>query len=207
MIRVLIKASTRAGRAGLARLLRSYPSLQVIDDNADPRDIIPDKVLHPDVVVLQIESHETEELQRLLEDVVDSIPVIVLGGPSTKLSRMFREGIRGVLPKNASREQVIAAIQAAAAGLIVFEVGEVDDLLEPVVVSETQEALLEPLTDREIEVLRLLADGFGNKEIALRMGISEHTVKFHVASIMGKLGVGNRTEAVMSGILHGLLMV
>ena len=69
------------------------------------------------------------------------------------------------------------------------------------------EELLEPLTPREQEVLRLLALGLANKEIASRMNISEHTVKFHVAAILGKLGAASRTEAVAIGIRHGLVLL
>ncbi len=68
-------------------------------------------------------------------------------------------------------------------------------------------ALVEPLTPREIEILRTMGDGFGNKEIAVRFGISENTVKFHVGSVMGKLGAGSRTEAVMLGIRHGIVFI
>ena len=63
------------------------------------------------------------------------------------------------------------------------------------------------LTPREIEVLQLLSEGLGNKEIASRLNISEHTAKFHVASILGKLGATTRTEAVTLGIRHGLVMI
>ena len=66
---------------------------------------------------------------------------------------------------------------------------------------------MEALTPRELEVIQFLAAGLGNKEIASRLTISEHTVKFHVASIMGKLGAASRTEAVTLGIRHGLIMV
>jgi len=68
-------------------------------------------------------------------------------------------------------------------------------------------ALVEPLTEREVEVLGLVAAGLGNKEVASRLEISEHTVKFHVASIMGKLGAGSRTEAVTLAIRQGLIMI
>jgi DNA-binding NarL/FixJ family response regulator len=67
--------------------------------------------------------------------------------------------------------------------------------------------LVEPLTPREIEILRAMADGLGNREIAMRFGISENTVKFHVGSVMGKLGAGSRTEAVMLGIRHGIVFI
>jgi len=66
---------------------------------------------------------------------------------------------------------------------------------------------VEELTPREVEVLRLLADGLGNKEVALRLGISDHTVKFHISSILAKLGAGSRTEAVTLGIRRGLILL
>jgi DNA-binding NarL/FixJ family response regulator len=66
---------------------------------------------------------------------------------------------------------------------------------------------VEPLTPREIEVLRAMAEGLANKEIAVRLGVSENTVKFHVASVMGKLGAGSRTEAVMQGIRLGIVLI
>jgi DNA-binding NarL/FixJ family response regulator len=73
--------------------------------------------------------------------------------------------------------------------------------------NDSSGTLPEALTPREIEVLRLLAEGVGNKEIASRLGLSEHTVKFHVASIMGKLGAESRTEAVTMGIRHGIILI
>jgi len=206
MIRVLIRASTSAGRAGLESLLRPYSSLQLIDEDEDTLDVS-DDLSRPDVIVVQIEGEETEVIQQLLENGAGGIPVVLLGGPLIETNGILRQGVRGALPASASGEQLVAAIQAVCSGLVVFEPTELDGLLEPALAPPVREPLLEPLTDREIEVLRLLADGFANKEIASRMGISEHTVKFHVASIMGKLGAGNRTEAVMSGIRHGLLMV
>lgn len=206
MIRVLIKASTPVGRAGLESLLRSYSSLQVVDEDANSFDLS-DDLARPDVIVAQVEGEEGQGIQQLLENNEGSIPVVLLGGPSLESGRRLDQGIRGALPVNASAEQIVAAIQAVAAGLAVFDAGEVEELAERAMTSETREPLLEPLTDREIEVLRFLADGFGNKEIASRLGISEHTVKFHVASIMGKLGAGNRTEAVILGIRHGLVMI
>jgi DNA-binding NarL/FixJ family response regulator len=66
---------------------------------------------------------------------------------------------------------------------------------------------LEELTAREVEVLRLMAEGFGNKQIAAHLGISDHTVKFHISSILAKLSVSSRTEAVTQGIRMGLIVV
>jgi DNA-binding NarL/FixJ family response regulator len=206
MIRVLIKAMTPPAGAGLRSLLRSYPSLEVIGVEAGQQDISNDSFSGspPDVIVAQIDGDP--DIQKLLDQAPEGTPVVVLGS-AMESSRLFRRGIRGALPGDASGERIAAAIQAAAAGLAVFDASELDGVLEPGIMPETAERLLEPLTDREIEVLRLLAEGLSNKEIAARMEISEHTVKFHVASIMGKLGANNRTEAVISGIRHGIVLI
>jgi DNA-binding NarL/FixJ family response regulator len=101
-----------------------------------------------------------------------------------------------------------AAIEAAAAGLVVIHPSELDTVLSATVgPSAPLDELLEPLTRREREVLQMLAAGLANKEIAARLAISDHTVKFHVASILGKLGASTRTEAVSAGIRRGLVML
>ena len=97
----------------------------------------------------------------------------------------------------------MAAIEAAAAGFVVLQPSDLDGLL----VNPQPASLAEPLTPREVEVLGMLAEGQSNKAIAHRLGISEHTVKFHVTSIMGKLDAGSRTEAVTRGIRQGLIML
>jgi DNA-binding NarL/FixJ family response regulator len=99
-------------------------------------------------------------------------------------------------------------MQAAMAGLIVMHRDEIDSnftAARPASSAHTE--LAEPLTAREREVLQLLASGLGNKEIATKLTISEHTAKFHVASILGKLGAASRTEAVTLGIRHGLVLL
>jgi len=117
-----------------------------------------------------------------------------------------------VLPRNSSAAEISAAIEAVAAGLFVFHPSDVDAVpaarpREPESAGAPGAGLVEALTPREVEVLRLLAEGLGNKEIAARLNISEHTAKVHVASIMGKLGATSRTEAVTLGIRHGLVMI
>jgi DNA-binding NarL/FixJ family response regulator len=112
----------------------------------------------------------------------------------------------GILPLEATQEQIEAAIQAIAAGL---SVGPPSLLNLPLVDSEVGMDLqiIDPLTDREMEVLQLLAQGLANKQIAVKLSISEHTVKFHVSSIYTKLGASNRTEAVRMGVRRGLILL
>lgn len=115
----------------------------------------------------------------------------------------------GVLPVDSSVEELLAALRAVHEGLIVGT----PDLLRPFypryLADENGEIepLIESLTERETQVLQLLAQGLANKQIAASLGISDHTVKFHVASIYGKLGAVNRTEAVRMGVQRGLVLL
>jgi two-component system, NarL family, response regulator YdfI len=211
VIRVLIKAQSPVARAGLESLLRDYPSLQLVDEDViDPA--ASDLMLEdfpPDVAVVQIQGEDdTTLVQQFPEEVASGIPVVSLvPGPLAEWSGLLRRGARAVLPSNATGKQIAAAIEAVAAGLVAFDADETSNLFEARIVQESADVLPEALTVREIEILRCIAEGLANKEIASRFGISEHTVKFHVASVMGKLGAQNRTEAVMAGIRHGIVLI
>jgi len=120
----------------------------------------------------------------------------------------LQAGIRAVLPSDISADQLAAALQAAAAGLVVLHPTEVPAAFAPTAPAPQSLAELpEPLTRREREVLQMLAAGLANKEIAARLNISDHTAKFHVAAILGKLGAATRTEAVALGIRRGLVLL
>ncbi len=145
------------------------------------------------------------------------VPVVLLAdNPARFISEALPAGVRAVLPRNATSAEIIGAIQAVAAGLYAFHPADLDSIpmlrpRDPDSDADSGPELAEPfverLTPREIEVLQLLSEGLGNKEIAARLNVSEHTAKFHVASIMGKLGAASRTEAVTLGIRHGLVMI
>jgi DNA-binding NarL/FixJ family response regulator len=154
-----------------------------------------------DIAVIDLEAETDPAVFRdWLLELTDFIAVIFLGAePHAALfNRMLRAGAGGMLRTDASADQIVQAIKSVAAGLMIF-----DSALTPARADE--DALLEPLTPRESEVLRLLADGLPNKEIASRLNISEHTIKFHIRSILGKLGASSRTEAVSRGIRSGLI--
>ena len=118
----------------------------------------------------------------------------------------MRLGVRAVLRPDASAREVLAAVGAASAGMAVLDPQDLEALL-PASGATAGAADPPALTPREREVLRLLADGDANKNIAWKLGISEHTVKFHVASILGKLHAGTRTEAVAIGMRQGLILL
>lgn len=110
------------------------------------------------------------------------------------------------LPLHASAEEIRAAILAAANDLVVLTPAQVKRWLPPES-AENETVFVEALTPRELQVLRMLGDGLGNKEIATQLGISEHTAKFHVAQILAKLGAHSRAEAVASGMRRGLVPI
>jgi DNA-binding NarL/FixJ family response regulator len=123
--------------------------------------------------------------------------VIVLGASATDVKRLWNEGVSwAVLPLETSGEELCAAVRAVAAGLVVGP----GPLLSA---SDESGTTPGPLTDREVEVLGMLLRGLANKQIAAELGISEHTVKFHVSSIYTRLNVSNRTEAVREGLRNG----
>ena len=115
--------------------------------------------------------------------------------------------MRAWLPLTAAPNEIAAAIVAANEGLTVITPAQSEAMFEAPRMTQRAAGLSEPLSPRESQVLRMLAEGLGNKEIAWQLGISDHTVKFHVASILGKLHASTRTEAVALGIRQGLVPI
>jgi DNA-binding NarL/FixJ family response regulator len=143
---------------------------------------------------------ESNTVRDWVVELTDVVPVLLLSSEPdpSMVSLILNKKSGGVVSADASSEQLIHAIRAIAAGLTVFD--------GALVTRDTVEnPSVEALTPRETEVLTLLADGLGNKEIAHRLDISEHTIKFHIRSILGKLGASSRTEAVSLGLRSGLI--
>jgi len=209
MIRVLVTASSPITRARLEKLLRSSRTLEVVSDPAESSSLARSAAdLQPGLVVVELESAEGDPLELLGELEVDAPVLLLVDDPDGAwVASALEAGVRAILPRQVTGPEIIAAIHAASEGLVVLgpgiRLGLSDDVLRRV----DLEPLPESLTPREVEVLRALADGLGNKEIGERLGISEHTVKFHVSSVMGKLGATSRTQAVTLGIQHHLVML
>jgi DNA-binding NarL/FixJ family response regulator len=211
---VLIAAGSAIARAGLEALLTSRPALIAVG-SVPTIDAVMQQVedQQPDVVLLELETYDDETLASLLPlSASPHPPACVLltdDAPEMRTAEALRAGIRGILPRQASAREIVAAVEATAAGLVVLHRGAVDCLL-PALSSYARDlppVSQQALTPREIEVLGMLAEGLGNKTIAWRLGISEHTVKFHVGSILAKLNASSRTEAVTLGIRQGLIML
>lgn len=208
MRRVLVIAPSSVVRAGLEAIVRDGPDLEVVGAVAsftDLEDQLED--VAPDAVVAAFEG--TAEIAAMVQR--EGIPPLVLltADPTDAALAALRHGGRAVLPRDALPEEIVAAIEAAIAGLVVLHIDTAVPLLPHVqgLARSEPNTAIEHLTPREIEVLTLLAEGAGNKTIARRMGISEHTVKFHVGSIMAKLDASSRTEAVTLGLRQGLILL
>lgn len=207
MIRLLIAASSAIVRAGLESVGASGSGMEVVGaSDLDGLSAAIDRH-QPDVVLASSESHHDEPPEDLIALAArDDAPAIIVLAPDLQphwTAEALRAGIRAVLPGDLGPREILAAIEAVAAGLVVLHPQDL-----PVLASERAlPAAQQTLSPREIQVLSMLAEGVGNKTIAWKLGISEHTVKFHVASIMTKLNAGSRTEAVTQGIRRGLILI
>lgn len=192
MIHVLLNVSSPALRAGLRALLSSDQTIKVVNDSLEEDDL----GAEADVVIASA-SHASFPGNEA--DPPSAAATLLLSDDPPNVGEMRRSyRVWGVLPTDASGEELIAAVHALSQGLIV---GTSTLLFESE--SESEPLGRGPLTERESEVLGLLAKGMANKQIAVALGISEHTVKFHVSSIYTKLTVTNRTEAVREGLRGG----
>jgi DNA-binding NarL/FixJ family response regulator len=207
-MRVFIVASTPRSRRGLETLLNAagVETVGLATDLNGASDETAEK--RADVILADASQDAPEEWIAEFQEAGMSAgpPVLVLfDAPEANAAvRAVQAGVRGVLPSDASAEQIVSALDAVSKGLVVLHPVEVT-AARPARSEEAQ--LIEPLTPREREVLQMLASGLGNKEIAARMRISEHTAKFHVAQILGKLGASSRTEAVAIGMRVGLVLL
>ncbi len=211
MTTVLIVAPTAIARAKLAAVVGASKTLYPVVGAAGLS--LPEHVeaAQYDVLLVDLGSERAAAWLRNLgaEPVPPAIVLLTEEARRPLGAAALRAGVRAVLPRHASGEEIIAAIEAAAAGLIVIHPDTVG-AFQPGPSASTRAGVVsarQPLTPREIEVLGMIAEGLGNKIIAARLGISEHTVKFHIASIFVKLNARSRTEAVTIGVRQGLLMI
>lgn len=218
MIRALVAAASPVVRAGLEALLARSASVAVVASTAG--DSLADDIEthEPQVVLFAMERDEpvTSTLASrvtLSPDAASRTPALVLLADAPNASwvaEAVRAGVRGVLPRDASPDEIVAALEAAAAGLVTLPAELAADFvsaLRPAITARTPGPPTQPLTRREVEVLGMLAEGLANKNIAARLGISEHTVKTHVASILTKLDAFSRAEAVAIGARQGLILL
>jgi len=165
-------------------------------------DELPAEAGEPEVAVWDAGSGSSA-LDHLGETASRSLRVLAVLADEGQAAEALGAGARGVVRRDAGAARLAAAVRAVAEGLMVLDAVAAESVLRP---RPAAPATVEHLTPREQEVLQLLAQGLSNKLIAVRLGISDHTVKFHVNAILGKLGAQSRTEAIAQAARLGLVL-
>ena len=201
MINVTIVSPNHSMRVGLREMLSGQREIRVIGDATDLQNI--DERETEVLVLASVSSAFLADLN------TDSFGLLLLTDDLEQARALLDLNARtwGVVSAGAGVDEVVAAVHAVGEGLWVGGPGLVKTLMRPQRRGDGpgEESVIESLTPREKEVLQLMAEGLANKQIAMRLSISEHTVKFHLSSLYGKLGVASRTEAVKRGLWLGLI--
>ena len=208
MIRSVIIAPALASRAGLRAILSAEGEFEIAAEAARVEDMTR-PALPVDVYLVQLDADEHLQIPSDWLDEDYPPAVLALTDYPDQAAALPGLALRawGVLPSDCSEEELVTALYALEIGLTTAPMDVLEELLGGHSTAPANgEADIE-LTARELEVLNLLASGFANKQISLELGISEHTVKFHVSSIYNKMDVSNRAEAVRVGILLGLVLI
>jgi DNA-binding NarL/FixJ family response regulator len=197
IIRILLADDHPVVRDGLAAMLGTQPDFQVVGEAGNGAEAVAEAArLRPDVVLMDLEMPSLDGIEaiRRLRAADPAVQVVVLTAFDTdeRILGALQAGAQGYLLKGAPRAEIFAAIRAVSAGGALIPPVVASKLLRQVRAAESPDAL----TAREREVLGLVAAGLANREIAARLSISERTVKFHVSSLLAKLGARNRTQAV-----------
>ena len=202
LLRVLVVCRDRLSRAGLAAVLDQRSGLTVVGQIAgDDNSLLPLDIYVPDVIVWDVSWETSNAVNSLGLLPEDAPPVLALAVTSDQAAQARAAGAQALLSRDASPEALAAAAVALSHGLQVT-----DPALAGVSAAATPElGSASLLTPKEQDVLKLLAEGLPNKGVVSRLEVSEHTVKFHVNSIMGKLNAQSRTEAVILATRLGLL--
>lgn len=206
MLRVLVVSPYPTVRAGLRALLGSDPEIEVAWEAQGPAGIGP-WPFQPDVALVD-ETSGTNAVAEL-EARAPELGIVLLVGDQRPPVDPSGSAPRGYLMHDATGDELIAAVRAVAQGLSVFDPALLPNTRRNQHADQAEPAQLaaDLLTPRELEVLHLLAAGLPNKIIALRLGVSEHTAKFHVSSVLSKLGAASRTEAVTTAARRGMLLL
>jgi DNA-binding NarL/FixJ family response regulator len=206
-IRVAVAATSAVRRVGLESIVRSHLDFQLAGSFGSVASLVSfSQGTELDVIVI-----DSDSIQNLFHEPMSDAAIVLLTAVSDarSISRLLRNRVRAILSRESDPDDVISAIYAAQDGLVLLSAPAAESLAAvyddraPVVETGSSE----PITSRETDVLRMLAEGLVNKDIATRLGISEHTVKFHISSILDKLGASTRTEAVALGIRRGLIPI
>lgn len=211
-IRVMVVDDHRVVRAGLVAFLKQRPGLEVVGEAGDGQEAVAKAAeLQPDLVLMDMQMPVLNgvEATRQIKTRWPQIQVLVLTtyDDDELIWGGLQAGAKGYLLKDAPPEELIRGIEAVAAGQSLLPPEIAAKLFQ--VISQggpaTKTETAEQLTERELEILRLMASGSANKEIAATLYISENTVKTHISNLFQKLGARDRTEAVTKALSRGLI--
>ena len=206
--RVLIAEDHGTVREGLRLLFDKEPDLEVVGEAADGREAVRlAKELLPDVVVMDVSMPGWDGLQatRALGETCPEVRVLALTRHADYgyLSEMLRAGAKGYVLKQSSSSDLLAALRAVAAGFNYLDPAVTARVMDAYTGARLKGETAESISEREEEVLRLIALGHSNKEVAARLSLSVKTVEAHKANAMRKLGLGGRTDVVSYAIFRG----
>ena len=208
-IRIVVADDHPVVLDGLVAILGTQPDFEVVGTAGNGVEVVAQvAALRPDVLLLDLEMPQMDGVEALktmrARDISVRVIVFTAFDTDERILGAVQAGAEGYLLKGAPREELFEAIRVVNGGGSLLQPLVMSKLLRHISQQEDAKAV-EPLSPREREVLQLLARGLQNKEIAATLIISERTVKFHVSSILGKLGAGNRTEAVTMALQQGII--
>ena len=209
-IRVIIADDHKLVRQGTRELLDRQPDIEVVGEAADGEEAVAlVDAVHPDVAVLDVAMPRVDGLeasQRIKERHPDvAVLALTIHDDDEYVVALLEAGASGYMLKDADTEELANAIRAVSGGNGVLPPGVVRAVLDRVKPERDAAVTDSPLSDRELEVLKLTAEGLSNKEIGERLGVSIWTVQTHLAHVFEKLGTRSRTQAVVRGLRAGWL--
>jgi two-component system, NarL family, nitrate/nitrite response regulator NarL len=199
-LRLVLVGRDPLARAGLRLLAESTGSHVVAD--VSPEELEGLAAEEADAAVWDVGPHAALDGISVLSA---RLPTVAVLWGEEQAGEALAGGARAVILRERAEDRLLPAVTAAVAGLVAVDEGVAESVLRPR--PAPAQALVEPLTARELEVVQLLAEGLTNRRIGERLGISEHTAKFHVNSILGKLGASSRSEAVAQAARLGLVLL
>jgi len=211
-VRVLIADDQTLFRAGLARLLDEDPRVEVVGQAVDGQEAAKQAAkLKPDVILMDLKMPNVDgiEATRQIIEADPNIKVVMLTTFETdsQVIQALKAGASGYVLKDSSAQAIVSTLVAVMSGERVMASAVANRVHEMLTGTTTPKEFYDGLTNREIEILKLLANGMANKQIAYRLKISEKTVRNHVSNTYEKLGIYDRSQAVLYAVRKGLVEV
>ena len=210
--RVLIADDQTLFRTGLARLLDEDPRVEVVGQAADGLEAVKQQAkLKPDVILMDLKMPGIDgiEATRQIVEADPTVKIVILTTFETdsQVIQALKAGARGYVLKDSTADAIVSSIVAVVSGERVMAGAVANRVLEMLTGASTPKEFYDGLTNREVEILKLLANGMANKQIAYRLKISEKTVRNHVSNTYEKLGIYDRSQAVLYAVKKGLVEV